>query len=90
MGTNPIGVSVTPDGRRAYIANRGSSNISVIDTTTNTVVKTIPVGSLVFRVAITPNGTRVYVANNGSNRPGNTVVANFPVGLGPAGVAIGP
>jgi YVTN family beta-propeller protein len=87
LGTNPIGVSVTPDGRRAYIANRGSSNTSVIDTTTNTVVKTIPVGSLVFRVAITPNGTRVYVANNGSN---NTVVANFPVGLGPAGVAIGP
>jgi YVTN family beta-propeller protein len=34
-----------------------------------------------------------YVANNGSNtvsviaRPGNTVVANIPVGTGPVGVA---
>jgi YVTN family beta-propeller protein len=47
-------------------------------------------------VAVTPDGTRVYVANNGSNnvsvigRPGNTVVANIPVGTGPVGVAIGP
>jgi YVTN family beta-propeller protein len=28
---NPIGVAVTPDGGRVYVANRGSNNVSVIE-----------------------------------------------------------
>ena len=73
-----------------------SNNVSVIHTATNTVVKTIPVGTSPVGVAVTPDGTKVYVANIGSNtvsviaRPGNTVVATIPVGTGPVGVAIGP
>ena len=30
--------------QRAYVANLGSADVSVVDTTTNTVVTTIPVG----------------------------------------------
>src|SRR5207245_1035403 len=41
--------------------------VSVIDTATNTVVATIPVGLDPFGVAITPDGTRAYVTINGDN-----------------------
>ncbi len=41
----PFGVAVTPDGSKVYVANDGSSTVSVIATATNTVTATIPVGS---------------------------------------------
>src|ERR1041385_4016517 len=34
---------ITPDGARAYVSNALSNNVSVIDTSTNTVVATVPV-----------------------------------------------
>src|ERR1700736_3417162 len=51
----------------AYVANEHSNTVSVIDTATNTLVATIPVGTIPFAVAVTPNGKRVYVTNDGSN-----------------------
>ncbi len=53
VGTEPYGVSVTPDGTKAYIVNFDSSsflprsandNVSVIDTATNKVIATVNVG----------------------------------------------
>jgi YVTN family beta-propeller protein len=41
----------------AYVANSGDNTVSVIDTSTNTVVKTVGVGSVPTGVAITPNGS---------------------------------
>ena len=81
---------------RAYVTNGGDNTVSVIDTATNTVVATIPVGQFPFGVAITPDGTRAYVPNAGDNTVSvintatNTVVATVPVGGGPFGVAITP
>jgi YVTN family beta-propeller protein len=42
---------VTPDGKHVYVANGFSANVSVIDTTTNTVVATVPVGNFPTGVA---------------------------------------
>ncbi len=44
-GSSPRGVTVRPDGARAYTANQGSNNVSVINTATNTVVTTVPIGN---------------------------------------------
>ena len=44
-GTGPIGVAFTPDGSRAYVANNGSDSVSVINTATNSVALSIPVGN---------------------------------------------
>jgi YVTN family beta-propeller protein len=41
---------------RAYLTNGNSATVSVIDTGTNAVVVTIPVGPIPFAVAITPDG----------------------------------
>ncbi len=53
--------------QRAYIANFGSGNVSVIDLSNNTVIATLPVGSQPFGVAIHPTGSKVYISNLGSN-----------------------
>jgi len=40
----------------AFVPDGGSSNVSVVDTTSNTVLGTIPVGTGPVGVAITPDG----------------------------------
>jgi YVTN family beta-propeller protein len=91
-------VAITPDGKRVYVANNSSNDVSVIDTLNNTVMGfPIPVGSGPAGVAITPDGKRVYVTNINSNDVSvidtltNTVVGSpIPVGHFPYGVAITP
>jgi YVTN family beta-propeller protein len=48
-------------GPYLYVPNAGDNTTSVIDTSTDTVVATIPVGG--DTAAISPNGELVYVAN---------------------------
>jgi YVTN family beta-propeller protein len=53
--------------QNAYITNEGYNTVSVVNTMTNSVTATIPVGNLggEVGVAVTPAaGGKVYVANN--------------------------
>jgi len=80
----------------AYVTQQGWDNVSVIDTTTNTVVATIPVGGMPSGIAVTPSGTFAYVVNYFSHNVSvidtttNTVVATIPVGNAPFDIAITP
>jgi YVTN family beta-propeller protein len=82
----------------AYVANKGSNTVSVIDTAANppAVVTPVPVGTIPVGVAVTPDGTHVYVANLGSNTvsvidtASNAVVATVQVESAPNAVAITP
>ena len=67
VGKCPMGVAVSPDGTKVYVANEGSNNVSVIDTATNTVTATVTVGKSPYGIAVTPDGTKVYVANSGND-----------------------
>jgi YVTN family beta-propeller protein len=49
VGRFPAGVAVTPDGKHAYVTNLNSNNVSLIDTTSNIVVATIPVAGVSCR-----------------------------------------
>ena len=100
VGSAPLWVAISPDGRRAYIVNAGSDTVSVIDTASNRVIATISVPGA-GRVAITPDGRYAYVTacpdcDNAKgdvsmiNTASNTVTATFAVGSGPFGVAISP
>src|SRR5262249_47856752 len=51
----PQGLAITPDGTRAYVTILSPGTVSVIDTATNTIVATVPVGFGAFGVAITPS-----------------------------------
>ncbi|MGB8897904.1 MAG: hypothetical protein WCC90_01010 [Methylocella sp.] len=44
VGLKPSGIAVTPDGTQVYVTNSSGGTVSVIDTSTNTVAATIPVG----------------------------------------------
>ncbi len=47
----------------AYVTNSVSDDVSIIDTATNDVVKTVSVGDFPFGVGISPDRTKVYIAN---------------------------
>jgi uncharacterized protein (TIGR03437 family) len=79
----------------AYVANFGSDNVSVIDTSSNTVVATVMVGSQPQGIAITPDGAFAYVANCGGDvyvidTSTNKVATKFLAGKCATGVAITP
>ena len=82
--------------RVAYVADAGSSSVSVIDTSKNTVVATIPVGVEPLAIAITHDLAHAYVANLGADSVSvidtatNAVVKTVPVGRNPVAVAITP
>ena len=44
VGHNPRGVVLSPDGKRLFVANRLDDNITVINTTAETVISTIDLG----------------------------------------------
>jgi YVTN family beta-propeller protein len=48
----------------AYVANFSSGTVSVIDTATNVLVTTVPVGGNPHGVAITPDGAFAYVTTD--------------------------
>jgi YVTN family beta-propeller protein len=88
------GVCVTPDGKHVYVTNQASNTVSVIDTASNTIVKTVSVGAAPSGVAVTPDGLHVYVSNQGSdsvsviNTASNTVVDTILSVAGPSAISI--
>jgi YVTN family beta-propeller protein len=94
VGNNPFGIGVTPDGRKVYVANRSSANVSVIDVSRKDEICKIAVGSSPSCIAITPDGTRVFVTNKDENTVSvintltDTVFCTIPVGKEPIGITI--
>ena len=97
----PTAVAITPNGGFAYVVNGGDSSsvkgsVSVINTASNTVAATVPVGSLPGGVAITPDGQFAYVTDYGSgsvsviDTASNAVATTVAVGSYPDGVAVTP
>ena len=81
---------------RGYVTNAQDNTVSVIDTTTASVIATVPVGSSPSAVAVTPNGRFAYVTNFFGNSvsvisaASNTVVATVPLGTSARGIAMNP
>jgi len=67
VGGFPDGISITPDGRFAYVANQSSDTVSVIDLSERLAVAEIQVGTTPVRVAFSPDGSLAYVANRFSH-----------------------
>lgn len=60
------GQMAAPSGELAYVTNEDSQNLSVIDTRTDSLIATIPVGTRPRGVKVSPDGRTVYVALSGS------------------------
>ncbi|MBK9337983.1 MAG: beta-propeller fold lactonase family protein [Lewinellaceae bacterium] len=94
--TETATITVSQPGGFAYIANYLSSDVSVIDLATNTVIATIPVGFGAYGVSVSPDGTRVYVTNEADGTVSvldgvtNTLITTVGVGATPTGIAVSP
>jgi YVTN family beta-propeller protein len=67
-GPGAEGIAISPDGREVWVANRDNETISVVDTTSLTVVATVPSRPAAGRVEIGPSG-RAIVPNGGGGGP---------------------
>ncbi len=80
----------------AYVTNTAAHVVTVINTLTDVVTATIPVGRSPTRAAVTRDGAHVYVANTGGNSISvidaatNGVVATIPTMNAPTAVAVTP
>jgi len=61
----PAGSALSPNRRYLYVACNGDNSLAVIDTTTNAVIKQIPVGYLPYGVSVNRDGSKVLVSNWG-------------------------
>lgn len=61
VGSQPQRAVLTPNGRELYVSNHGDNTVSVIDTETGNVTKTIKVGNSPFSMVASHDGSRVYV-----------------------------
>ncbi|WP_445168097.1 YncE family protein [Mycolicibacterium sp. Dal123E01] len=96
VGGFPLFIAVSPDGTRVAIADAGTGTVSLINTATNKVIATIPVGTQAGGVVFDPTGTRFYAVDPIGNSvvavslPANSVGTPIGVGPNPFMTAIGP
>ena len=92
------GLTVTGTSPYLYVGSVTSANccLDVLDTSTNQVIKAIPVTTFDEPFGITPDQTRIYIADNVNNllnvvdTTTNTFVTTIPVGPGATAVAVSP
>src|SRR5688500_5451615 len=95
-GDSPYMAAVAFDGTRGYVTNSAHNTLTIIDTPTNTIDKSVPVGSHPAGVAVAPGGGFVYVTNyvGGTvsvvDTATLTVTATVAVGEHPDGVVVTP
>jgi YVTN family beta-propeller protein len=63
VGEVPVDIGITPDGKKLYVVNAFSRNISVVDTDTRQVTGTIEIGAIPGEIKVTRDGLRAYVTN---------------------------
>ncbi|GAA4549730.1 Hsp70 family protein [Pseudonocardia xishanensis] len=100
-GTTPGYIAISPNGRLAYVANRNAGVVTVLDTSVDTVIATIPVqaGPPQY-LAFAPDGKRVYVSIFNDARTvnvvgvldtsTNSILSTIPVGTRPFALAVTP
>jgi YVTN family beta-propeller protein len=91
IGESALGLAVSPDAQRAYVA--GITDVKIIDTATNTVVGAIPIAG-VGSVALSPSGSRLYLTSQDTDQlfvvdtATNEVVTPVPTGDLPRPVVV--
>jgi YVTN family beta-propeller protein len=92
----PIGISITRDGKKAFVALGPANRVAVIDAETKKIEKYLLVGQRVWHLAFTPDEKYLLTANGVSNDvsvidvASLKVVKSIPVGAFPWGVVVAP
>ncbi len=92
VGNGAVGLSITPDGKHAYVVS--DSAVVVVDTATGAVAAPIAVGPNIEQVTVAPDGKHAYVTGGRGaqtvsviDAKTRAVTATIPVGSWPDGVA---
>ena len=100
VGAGPNKTAWSPDGRYLYVADGNDDSVSVIDSTTDRLVRLISLsrpgdpykGANPNSIAVAPNGSRLYVTLGGENAvavvdlASGRVVGRIPTGWYPSSV----
>jgi YVTN family beta-propeller protein len=95
VGGGPLGVAVTPNGRKLYVSSELAASVTVVELATSA-THTVPVGDSPAGLAISPDGARVYVADRGTTdvrvieTGSDTVVETISMGGAPTAIAMSP
>jgi YVTN family beta-propeller protein len=89
------GLAYNPTNQHMYVANDTGpvGSVAVIDPSTGTLIKSIPVGDSPVQTLYNPFNGFIYVTDTNSQRvevidaSTNTVIKTIPVGIGPIGMA---
>lgn len=93
VGSTPTDVLITPDGKTAITVNKGSSNLSVVDLASSSVVRTIPAEVSPSKAVLTRQG-EILVTNKGSgtvsvlNLIDGRILGRIKVGKGPVDICL--
>ena len=98
LSGTPFKVAITPDGQYVYVTINSHGKVAVIDTSDNTVLPLIPVGTAPQSIAITPDNLFAYVTNYDNNAisiidvVSNTVITDLTDAsiVGPTTLAVTP
>jgi YVTN family beta-propeller protein len=89
VGTKPVALAETADGKKVYAVNQASNDVSVIATIDRSVGPPIAVGSAPVWAVLNNDSSLLFVVNQGSNNVSviststDAVVATIGVGAGP-------
>jgi YVTN family beta-propeller protein len=83
-GAIPDGLSVSPDGRRLYVAEAGENAVAVVDLDDREVVGFIPTSWYPSDVDVTPDGRRLVITNTNDSGAGPNPCGNLQPATPPA------
>ncbi len=85
VGSNPVGVVVSPDGLYAFVANNSDNTVSRVDLSTYSVVETFAVTTAPRHLAIGPSNCSAAIAQQQAPAPAPAPVPMGKVSMDPAG-----
>ncbi|MEO1315717.1 MAG: hypothetical protein AAFW01_03860, partial [Pseudomonadota bacterium] len=92
----PVGVRVTSDGKKVFVALGPSNRVAVIDGETDEVKDYLLVGQRVWQLGFTPDEKYIFSTNGNSNDisvidvEAEKVIKSIAVGEQPWGVVVSP
>ncbi|RZA28479.1 MAG: hypothetical protein EOP02_07285, partial [Proteobacteria bacterium] len=92
----PVGLKITKDGSKVFVALGPANRVAVVDGKTFEVLDYLLVGQRVWQLAFTPDESLLFTTNGNSNDvsvidvAAGEVVRSIPVGQQPWGIVVAP